>query len=73
MVHKNRVLESRQAEAISRAELAKQGGPTERTIKRIEEGQGSCTPLTKFKIVKAFNSLLNKQREYTLDFLFPED
>ena len=72
MNEKNRVQESRKFEAISRAELARIAGLAERTIKRLEDGKNNTSQLTKDKIVKAFNGLEGKQRDYTHTYLFPD-
>jgi transcriptional regulator with XRE-family HTH domain len=67
----NSVKEARTQEAISRAELARRTGLSDRTIKHVEEGTRNVAPLTKDKIVKGFNALPNKQRQYTREYLFP--
>ncbi len=72
MAKSNRVKEARSVEAVSRAELAKKGGPSEQTIKRIEDGRRNVAPLTKDKIVRAFNNLDRKKQNYTREYLFPE-
>jgi transcriptional regulator with XRE-family HTH domain len=68
----NRAKESRQAEAISRAELARRSDLADRTLKRLEENMHNVAPLTRSKIVKGFNTLEQKQREYTIEYLFPD-
>lgn len=70
MAAQNRVAEARNHEAISRSRLAAIASIAEATLKRVEEGRRTVAPLTKAKIVKGFNSLSNKQREYTLEYLF---
>jgi DNA-binding XRE family transcriptional regulator len=72
MAKTNRVKEAREAEAISRAELARRSGVVDKTIKNIEEGITNCMQHTKTKIIKGFNSLENKQRDYTIEYLFNE-
>jgi len=71
MSPKNKVRDSRTDEAISRAALARAARLSEKTIQRLEEGNGEIAQLTKNKIVRAFNELPNKKREYTLKYLFP--
>ena len=71
MAAQNRVAEARNREAISRAKLAALAGISEQTLKRVEDGTRNVAPLTKAKIVRGFNNLPNKQREYTREYLFP--
>ena len=72
MAKPNRVREVRDKEAISKADLARKADLSERTIKRVEDGKCDCAPLTKHKIVRAFNNLVNKQLDYTIEYLFPD-
>ena len=71
MAKPNRVKESRDKEAISRAGLARKAGIAERTIKRVEDNSLTIAPLTKNKLVNGFNVIENKKRTYTLEYLFP--
>lgn len=71
MAAQNKVAEARNHEAISRAKLAALASISERTLKKVEEGTRNVAPLTKAQIVRGFNSLPNKQREYTREYLFP--
>ena len=73
MTCKNRVKESREAEAISRSEFARKAGIADRTLKRVEEGNSNHTTVTKNKILNVFNRLENKRRDYALAFLFPSE
>lgn len=73
MTCKNRVKESREAEAISRSEFARKAGVVDQTLKRVEEGNSNHAAVTKNKILNAFNRLENKRRDYTLAFLFPSE
>ena len=72
MARQNRVKEARTKEAISRAELGRRTHLAERTIKRVEDNTRSMAPLTKNKLVNGFNTIENKKRVYTLEYLFPE-
>lgn len=67
----NNVENVRTREGLSRARLAKLADLDEKTLKRVEEGTRNVAPLSKHKIVKALNSLLDKQRTYTFEDLFP--
>jgi hypothetical protein len=60
-------------EALSKADLARKSGLLERTVHRAENAKRTISPTTKSKIVKAFNSLPDKQHNYTLEYLFPEE
>lgn len=68
---KNRVMEARLQEGMSRADLAKSSDLTEPTIQRVEKGNENVSSLTKNKIVNGFNSRPNRKREYTYEYLFP--
>jgi DNA-binding XRE family transcriptional regulator len=70
---KNRVTQARMAEALSKADLARKSGLSDRTVHRVENGRRTISPTTKSKIVKALNSLPDKQRDYTIEYLFPEE
>ena len=69
---RNRVLESKKAEKKSRAELARKCDMSEQTFKRVESGQ-NITLKTRWKVVDGFNSLDHRKREYTEEYLFPND
>ena len=73
MAAQNRVLETRLEEGVSRAELARRAGISETTLRRVEEARRNVSPLTKAKIVRGFNNLLEKSRDYTFSDLFPDD
>ena len=62
----------RNHEAISRAELARLAGISERTLKRVEDGVPTISQNTRAKVVKGFNALMKKQRKYTTEHLFPQ-
>ncbi len=66
----NRVLDSRKIEGRSRAEMARKSDLSEQTFKRVENG-GKIAQQTRWKIVNGFNSLENKKRVYTEEYLFP--
>lgn len=68
----NKVQESREDEALSRAQLARFAGVNEKTIRNVEEELRQTVKLTKIKIVNGFNSIPNKKREYSLKYLFSE-
>lgn len=72
MAKKNKVKESRESEAISRAELARVSNLSEKTIKRVEDGTRSFTSVTKNRIVNGLNSLKNSKRAYTIEYLFSD-
>lgn len=67
----NNVAEVRTREGLSRARLAKLADLDEKTLKRVEEGTRNVAPISKHKIVKALNLLLDKQHNYTFEDLFP--
>jgi len=69
----NRVQETRKLEALSIVELARRSKLSERTIRRVEDGQKDCSTLTKDKITRAFNTLSDKLQEYTFEYLFPNE
>lgn len=71
MAAPNNVEQARRREAVSRAHLARLAGIAEKTLKRVEEAARNVAPRTKDKILKAFNSLSDKQRSYTFEDLFP--
>ena len=72
MGKKNMVALVRNHEAISRAELARLAGISERTLKRVEDGVPTISQNTRAKVVKGVNELMNKQRKYTTEYLFPQ-
>ena len=69
---RNRVKDSIRGEAKSRAYFARKADLSEQTLKRVEEGNGNISQLTKNKIVRAFNELEEKRRDYTEEYLFPD-
>lgn len=65
----SRLRNAREAEGVSRAELARRSGVSERTLQRAEAGDDLST-VTKHKIIKAFNKLPDGLRVYTISDLF---
>ncbi len=72
MAKQNKVKKTRDEEAISRAELSRRSGLAERTIKRVEDNIRAIAPLTMNKLVYGFNTIENKKRNYTIEYLFSE-
>ena len=61
----------RESEGLSRAELARAGSVSDRTIKRAEEGE-NLRPETRYKILRGLNVLSKHDPSYELDQVFPE-
>jgi transcriptional regulator with XRE-family HTH domain len=73
MAAPNRLAEIRNTEGLSQSELAKLANLNSRTISRVESGRRNVAPTTKGKIIKGLNKYQDKLREYTLDYVFPQD
>jgi DNA-binding XRE family transcriptional regulator len=71
MAATNRVQASREDEGVSKAELSRLAGISERTIRNIEEGLRAVSPTMKGKIAKGFNRIADKKLDYTVQYLFP--
>lgn len=67
----SRVEETRVREGLSRSKLARLAEIAAKTIKRIEEEDETVTEESKNKLVKGFNKIEGKLREYTYEYLFP--
>jgi transcriptional regulator with XRE-family HTH domain len=61
----------RQSEGLSRAQLAREAGVSDRTIKRGEDGAKLRTE-TRYRIVRGLNSLSEHEPPYEIDDVFPE-
>ncbi len=72
MAPQNRVKASRLDETVSRAEFARLCGLSEKTIARIEADLNTPMDITTRKLVNGFNSIPNRRREYTIEYLFPD-
>jgi len=66
VVMKNRVKEIREAQLMSKAELARKAGVSPVTIDRIENGE-ACRMSTKRKIILALGLKLGDRHEVFLD------
>lgn len=64
--------ESRKREGQTLVALARRAGVSERTLRRAEDG-GSISEVTRSKIVKAFNKIPDRLRDYTAEELFGAD
>lgn len=64
----------REGAGLSRAALAREARLSERTLKRIEDGEKGYepTPVTMNKLRNALNRLEEVGREYELGDLFPD-
>jgi len=66
--------EVREGEGLSRAALAREARLSERTLKRIEDGEKGYapTPVTMNKLRNALNRIPTISRKYDLGEIFPD-
>lgn len=69
----SRLQEVRESEGLSRAALARAARLSERTLKRIEDGEKGYqpTPVTMNKVRNALNRAPDVSQTYELEELFP--
>jgi transcriptional regulator with XRE-family HTH domain len=70
-----RLRQLREEEGLSRAALARAAGLSERTIKRIEDGDMEYAPtaVTKNKLRLGLNRSATNRHDYSLTELFPDE
>lgn len=73
MGSENKVRQSRIREGLTQTELAEHARLSAKTVSRVEKGDNSVLDSTKHKLVKGFNKIEDKRRDYTFDFLFSQD
>jgi transcriptional regulator with XRE-family HTH domain len=70
----NKLREVREGEGLSRAALAREARLSDRTLKRIEDGEKGYnpTPVTMNKLRNALNRIPMASRKYDLSDIFPD-
>lgn len=66
----HRLRKIREAEGLTRSDLARRAQVSERTLQRIENEESEPSPVTMNRIVKALNRTPNKLKEYQVNSVF---